>query len=206
MLAEPRVLHRIPANVSFEQAAMTEPFAVAYNCLVERARITPGDVVVIQGAGAIGALCLQIAHLQGAGTIIAVGTEVDKKRLEKLAGLGADHTVIVPGDDPVELVRAIGDGLGANVVVDATGVSAALQQSMVRVRPAGAIVKVGWGPQPLNFSLDPLVAKAATLYGSFSHTWNTWERILTLFSTGKLNTADVLGGVYELAEIGRAHV
>lgn len=200
LLAEPRVLHRIPENVSFEQAAMTEPFAVAYNCLVERARITPGDVVVIQGAGAIGALCLQIARLQGAGTIVAVGTEVDHQRLEKLTALGSDHTVIVPDDDPVALVKTLGDGLGADVVVDATGVSAALQQSMEMVRPAGSIVKVGWGPQPLNFSLDPLVAKAATLYGSFSHTWNTWERILTLFSTGKLNTDDVLGGVYELTD------
>lgn len=200
LLAEPRVLHRIPDNVSFEQAAMTEPFAVAYNCLVERARITPGDVVVIQGAGAIGAMSLQIARLQGAGTIVAVGTEVDRQRLEKLKELGADHTVIVPESDPVALVKSLGDGLGADVVVDATGVSAALQQSMEMVRPAGSIVKVGWGPQPLNFSLDPLVAKAVTLYGAFSHTWNTWERVLNLFSTGKLDTDGVLGGVYELED------
>jgi alcohol dehydrogenase/L-iditol 2-dehydrogenase len=55
------------------------------------------------------------------------------------------------------------------------------------VRPAGQITKVGWGPQPLNFSLDPLVAKAVTLRGSFSHTWATWERALRLLHDGTLN-------------------
>lgn len=200
LLAEPRVLHRIPENVSFEQAAMTEPFAVAYNCLVERARIAPGDTVVIQGAGAIGALCLQVAKIQGAGHITAVGTAVDRERLKKLRALGADETVIIPAEDPVGIVRELGDGLGADIVVDATGVSAALKQSLEMVRPGGAIVKVGWGPQPLNISLDPLVAKAVTLYGSFSHTWSTWERILALFSSRKLDTDAVLGGVYDLQD------
>jgi alcohol dehydrogenase/L-iditol 2-dehydrogenase len=204
LLAEPRVLHRIPDGVSFEQAAMTEPFAVAYNALVERASVTPGDLVVIQGAGAIGALSLLVAKLRGAGTTVVLGTPVDVERLAKLRELGADHTVDVTVDDPAELIRSLGDGLGADLVVDATGVSIALKQGLELVRPFGAIAKVGWGPQPLGFSLDPLVAKAVTLYGSFSHTWTTWERVLSLFASGDLDTSKVLGGVYELAEWERA--
>ncbi|MGO1770408.1 MAG: zinc-dependent alcohol dehydrogenase [Microbacterium sp.] len=200
MLAEPRVLHRIPDDVTFEQAAMTEPFAVAYNALVERATVTPGDLVVIQGAGAIGALALLIARLRGAGTTVVLGTPVDEHRLAMLRELGADHAVDITKADPGALVRTLGDGLGADVVVDATGVSAALEQGLDLVRPFGSIAKVGWGPQPLGFSLDPLVAKAVTLYGSFSHTWTTWERVLALFSTGRIDTSRVLGGVYELAD------
>src|SRR6218665_3483211 len=61
LIAEPRVLHRIPESVSFEHAAMTEPFAVAYNAVVERANVLPGTLVVIQGAGTIGLLALQVA-------------------------------------------------------------------------------------------------------------------------------------------------
>lgn len=198
LLAEPRVLHRIPDNVSFEQAAVTEPFAVAYNALVERATVTPGDLVVVQGAGAIGALSAMIAKLSGAGQVVVLGTPVDEQRLKTCIDLGADYAIDITRDDPVALVKSLGDGLGADVVVDATGVSAALEQGMEMVRPLGSIVKVGWGPQPLGISLDPLVAKAATLYGSFSHTWTTWERILTMFSTGTLQTDAVIGGVYEL--------
>lgn len=200
MIAEPRVLHRIPDNVTFEQAAMTEPFAVAYNAIVERAPLVPGDLVVIQGIGAIGALSLQMARLRGAGTTVVLGTPVDAGRLEKAVTLGADHAIDITTNDAAELIRSIGDGFGADLVVDATGVSAALKQGLELVRPYGSIVKIGWGPQPLNFSLDPLVAKAVTLYGSFSHTWTTWERVLELFSKGKLDTETVLGGVYELAD------
>jgi L-iditol 2-dehydrogenase len=200
VLAEPRVLHRIPDDVSFEQAALTEPFAVAFNALVERGTVTPGDLVVIQGAGAIGTLALQVAQLRGAGTIVVLGTDRDRQRLEKARELGADYTLDVTQSDPVALLASLGDGLGADLVVDATGVSAALAQSLELVRPLGSIVKVGWGPQPLGISLDPLVAKAVTLYGSFSHTWTTWERVLSLFASAKLNPSAVIGGVYPLDE------
>ncbi len=58
---------------------------------------------------------------------------------------------------------------------------------MELVRPNGTITKIGWGPQPLDFSLDPLVGKAVTLQGSFSHTYATWERVLKLMATGLIN-------------------
>jgi alcohol dehydrogenase/L-iditol 2-dehydrogenase len=195
-----RVLHRIPDGVTFEEAAMTEPFAVAYNALVERATVTPGDLVVIQGFGAIGALSLQVARLRGASTIVVLGTDRDASRLRGALELGADHVVNVQREDAATLVAELHDGFGADVVVDATGVSAALRQSLELVRPLGSIVKIGWGAQPLDFSLDPLVQKAATLYGSFSHSWNTWERVLALFAAGRLDARGVLGGIYPIEE------
>lgn len=198
LMAEPRVLHKIPDNVSFEQAAMTEPFAVAYTAIVERTEIRPGDIVVIQGAGTIGQLSAQMAKLRGAGTIVMLGTTIDKGRLAKALDLGVDYTLDITTEDVEGFIRTLGDGLGAHVVVDATGVSIALKQGLEIVRPYGTIVKVGWGPQPLGFSLDPLVAKAVTLVGSFSHTWSTWEAVLSMFSTGRLETEKVLGGLYKL--------
>jgi alcohol dehydrogenase/L-iditol 2-dehydrogenase len=198
LLAEPRALHKIPDNVPFEQACMTEPFAVAYTAIVERTDIRPGDVVVIQGAGTIGQLAAQMARLRGAGTIVMLGVTLDKARLEKAKELGVDYTLDVSIDDATAFIQTLGDGLGAHVVIDATGVSSALKQALDLVRPFGTIVKVGWGPQPLGFSLDPLVAKAITLVGSFSHTWSTWEAVLSMFATGRLETQKVLGGLYQL--------
>lgn len=199
--ARPQILHHLPENVTFEQAALTEPFCVAYNALVEKIpTFKPGELVVIQGVGAIGMNALQIARLRGAGTIIALGTDIDKHRLEIAAELGADHTINIQRQDPVAFVKSLGDGFGADLVVDATGVSRALKQGMEMVRPNGRIVKIGWGPQPLDFSLDPLVAKAATLQGTFSHTFPTWERVLQLMSTGQLNLKPVIGGVYPLKD------
>jgi L-iditol 2-dehydrogenase len=199
-LAEPRVLHRIPEGVEFEHAALTEPFSVAYNALVERAGIRPGDLVVIQGAGTIGQLAAQIALARGAGTVVMLGTAIDEARFEKARRLGVHRAVDVSAEDPVKVVASLGDGLGADLVVDATGVSAALQQSLELVRPAGSIAKVGWGPQPLGFTLDPLVKKAVTLYGCYSHTWSTWESVLRLFGTGGLDPKQALDGVYPIED------
>ncbi|HIW63244.1 MAG TPA: zinc-binding dehydrogenase [Candidatus Stackebrandtia excrementipullorum] len=201
---EPRILHRIPDNVPDEHAAMVEPFAVAFNALVERGTVRPGDHVVVQGAGAIGALSVQVAKLQGAASVTLLCTSADAERIAPVLAMGADRAVVVDEEDPAIVIAGLGDGQGADVVVDATGVSAALEKSLELVRPLGSIVKVGWGPQPLNISLDPLVAKAVTLYGSFSHNWGTWERVLDLFALGRLDAARALGGVYRLTDWKRA--
>jgi L-iditol 2-dehydrogenase len=143
---------------------------------------------------------MQVARLNGAGVIVMLGTDADEHRLEVAMELGADHAINVQRQNPQDLVRSLSDGFGADLVVDATGVSQALQQSLELVRPNGRITKIGWGPQPLDFSLDPLVAKAVTLQGSFSHTYTTWERVLRLMSTGVLNMDPVVGGVYPLRD------
>lgn len=194
----PQILHHIPANVSFEEAALTEPICVAYNALVEKTTIKPGDLVVIQGPGPIGIMALQVARLSGAGPLVMLGTDADPHRLKVAAALGAHHTLNVQRANPVELVQSLGDGFGADIVVDCTGVSGALKQSLALVRPNGCIVKIGWGPEPLDFSLDPLVGKTVTLQGSFSHTYPHWERVLKLLSTGQIDLKPVIGGIYPL--------
>ncbi|HLV36616.1 MAG TPA: zinc-binding dehydrogenase [Spirillospora sp.] len=199
--ARPQILHHIPDNVPFEHAALTEPICVAYNALVEKtASMKPGDTVVIQGPGPIGIMALLVTRLRGASTIIVLGTDRDEQRLDVAAELGATYTLNIQREDPVELVRSLGDGFGADVVVDCSGVSAALKQSMELVRPNGIITKIGWGPQPLDYNLDPLVAKAVTLQGSFSHTYSTWERVLGLLSAGQINLEPVIGGLYGLSD------
>lgn len=198
VVARPQILHHVPDNVPFEHAALTEPICVAYNALVEKTQMKPGDLVVIQGPGPIGIMALQIVRLRGAGTIVVLGTDADKHRLEVASELGAHYTVNIQHEDATKLVQSLGDGFGADLVVDCTGVSKALKQSLDLVRPNGRITKIGWGPQPLDFSLDPLVGKAVTLQGSFSHTYPTWERVLGLLSTGQVNLGPVIGGVYEL--------
>jgi len=93
-----------------------------------------------------------------------------------------------------------GDRLGVDGVVDATGVSAALATALDVVRPAGWISKVGWGPQPVGFSLDKLVQKNVMLQGSFSHNWPIWERVIQLIAAGTLDVAPITGGIWPLAE------
>ena len=85
-------------------------------------------------------------------------------------------------------------------VVDAAGVSATLKTAMDIVRPAGWISKVGWGRDPLGFSIDPLVQKNVTLQGSFSHTWAIWERVLVLLASRALDVSAVVGGAWSIED------
>jgi alcohol dehydrogenase/L-iditol 2-dehydrogenase len=187
-----RCLHRVPENLSFDQACLTEPCCVAYNAVIGNARIQPGDRVVVIGPGTIGILCAVMAKLNGAQVAI-LGLEQDRKRLDTALEYGCEPIV----GDATEWANSV-DGLGANVVIDAAGISPTLKIALDLVRPKGQIVKVGWGPQPLNFSLDPLVQKNVTLQGSFSHNWPIWERVIGLMTSGQLNVSPIIGGVWNL--------
>lgn len=195
-----RCLHHIPAALAVERAALTEPCCVAYNAVCVNSRIRPGESVAVIGPGPIGLLCAVMAKLSGAGHLIVVGTPVDRKRLDVAVQLGADTVFDARSEDVMEWIRNFGDGLGVDLVIDAAGVSASLKLALEIVRPAGQITKVGWGPQPLGFSLDPLVQKAVTLQGSFSHNWPVWEQVLVLLATGKLDLSLILNRVAPLDE------
>lgn len=186
-----RCLHPIPDALAWEVAALAEPSCVAYTAIVERCELRPGDTVLVLGPGPIGLLCLLLARLQGAGAVVVAGRESDGPRLALARRLGAAHAV--SADEALEVVRGLFDGLGADVVVDAAGASEAFGLAMEAVRPMGRIVKVGWGPEPLGRSLDPLVRKAATVTGSFSHTYRTWERVVELLGSGALDPRPLIG-------------
>jgi alcohol dehydrogenase/L-iditol 2-dehydrogenase len=194
-----RLLHRVPEGVPAEVAAMTEPCCVAYQATVVNARVRPGDVVIVIGPGPIGLLCATMARLSGAGHVVLAGTPRDRGRMATGLRAGATHAAESP-EDVTTLLAALGDGLGADVVIDAAGVSATLKSALAWVRPGGHIAKVGWGPQPLDFSLDPLVKKAVTLSGSFSHTWAVWERVLAMLGTGQLDPRPYLSKVSPIAD------
>jgi alcohol dehydrogenase/L-iditol 2-dehydrogenase len=189
-----RILHRMPDSMAFEQAALTEPCCVAYNAVAGNVRIQPGDRVVVLGPGPIGILSGAVARLCGAEVAI-VGLEQDRTRLEVSRAYGCEPII----EDAADWAKEV-DGFGADGVVDATGVSAALSTALDLVRPGGWISKVGWGPQPVTFSLDRLVQKNVTLQGSFSHNWPIWERVIRLIATGALDVRPITGGVWPLAE------
>jgi alcohol dehydrogenase/L-iditol 2-dehydrogenase len=195
-----RCLHHIPKELSFEKAALTEPCAVAYNATLVNSRIRPGDTVAVIGPGPIGLLCALMAKLAGAGHLAVIGIPADAHRLEVAKNLGANSILGAKGENIQEWVKNFGDGYGFDLVIDAAGVSATLKLALDIVRPAGQITKVGWGPQPLNFSLDPLVQKAVTLQGSFSHNWPIWEKVIALLTTGQINLDLVLNRISPLGE------
>ncbi len=193
-----RCLHHVPPSVTTENAALTEPCCVAYNAVCVNSSVRPGDTVAVIGPGPIGLLCAVMAKLSGAGHLTVIGTPADAKRLKVAECIGANTVLGAQGEDIAQWSRNFGDGYGFDLVIDAAGVSATLKLALDLVRPAGYITKVGWGPQPLNFSLDPLVQKAVTLQGSFSHNWPIWEKVLVLLASGEIDLSHILNRIAPL--------
>lgn len=188
-----RCLHRIPDQLPFEEACLTEPCCVAYNAVVMNSRVKPGDRVIVLGPGTIGILCGAVAKLCGA-EVAVLGLERDMARLS----IARKYDCEIFSENVMEWARAK-DGMGADLVIDAAGASVSLKMAMDLVRPAGQITKVGWGPQPLGFSLDPLVQKNITLQGSFSHHWAIWEKVISLLSDRRLDVRPIIGGVWPIS-------
>ncbi|RAI95397.1 zinc-binding dehydrogenase [Algoriphagus yeomjeoni] len=189
-----RCLHSVPEGLPFEEACLTEPCSVAYNAVAVNSHIKPGDRVIVIGPGTIGILCAAVAKICG-GDVAILGLEKDRGRLEIAKSYGVTPII----NDASEWARKR-DGLGADLIIDAAGISATLKIAMDLVRPNGQITKVGWGPTPCNFSLDPLVQKNVRLQGSFSHNWPIWEKVLGLLSSGTLDVKPIIGGIWPITE------
>lgn len=200
-----RCLHRIPDGVPFEHAALTEPACVAYNALHVKSRVRAGEPVVIIGPGPIGLFSLQMCQAGGAGPIVLVGTPADAARLRVGQELGAEFVVDSGNQDALEVIQHATNSEGAHLVVDCAGPSAAVRLAMDAVARNGQITKIAWGPKPLELSLDPLLAKAASIQGSFSHTWRTWEAVLAMMAAGPIQMAPMITHRFTIEDWEKAY-
>jgi len=187
-----RILHRVPDNVTLKEASLTEPLCVAYKAIIDNQTVKPGDVAVVIGPGPIGVLCTKMLQVAGVSQIIVVGTDGDDERLSLAEKYGATLTLNSSKDNVASIVKAIGDKYGVDLVLDTAGSSATLALSMELVRPGGQITKIGWGPKPVSISLDPIIQKSVTLKGHFSHTWDVWEKCLTLMSNNQIDLSPMI--------------
>ncbi|MBP8920808.1 MAG: S-(hydroxymethyl)mycothiol dehydrogenase [Micropruina sp.] len=103
--------------------------------------VTRGDSVAVIGCGGVGAAAIAGAALAGATTIVAV--DIDDRKLAKATELGATHTVNGRDRDPVEAIRELTGGHGADVVIDAVGRPETWKQAFYARDLAGIVVLVG---------------------------------------------------------------
>ncbi len=105
------------------------------------ARPGPGDTVMVIGCGAVGLAAVQGARMAGAEAIVAV--DLDRAKLATALAVGATHALDASTVDPVEVVRSMTDGRGADVVIEAAGSPVAFQTTTEAVRPGGEVVWLG---------------------------------------------------------------
>ncbi len=136
---DPKAVTKMPENLTFAEGSMNDTLGVALHG-VELVGIRPGGTVVIIGPGPIGLCAMRVARAKGAGRILMVGRGA---RLAAAGQFGADGLIDIQKQDPVEAVRALTGGLGADTVLECSGAPGTLVQAVSMTRRGGRVSLIG---------------------------------------------------------------
>ncbi len=161
----------LPESVPLSQVPMVEVYGLGHHVL-SRGLVQAGETIVILGAGKLGLSVLDVL-CHGASPGLAIAVDVDQFRLGIATRLGAEHTIDVRSEDPVERVLDITKGEGADCVIECVGhwhpvpgQEGPLGQAVRMVKSGGRIVTAGLGDQPTNVHFKSLVVKEAQIIAS----------------------------------------
>jgi len=192
-------VHPLPEGISMLGAVMAEPLACVVRGLYEQVHITPGDVVVVAGPGAMGLLSAQLAKAAGA-KVVVTGMPQDAERFEMALKLGADRVIDVANEDVRALVFEMTGGEGADVYVEASGAPAAARMGLEVTRRRGQYLQLGLAGAPFEIDFAKIAYREIAVLGTLGQKWTAWERGLKLLSSGKVVTEPLLTDVFALTE------
>jgi len=193
----------IPAHVSYEEAAVTEPLACVLHG-VEEAGVKLGDTIAIVGAGPVGLLHLLITKKVGASKVIISDTV--EERLQLAQRLGADETINAKQKDTVEETKKLTSGYGADAVIEAIGMPATWEQALRMVRKGGTVLEFGGCPPgtEIKVSTEQLHYGETTILGAFHTTPSHFKKALNLIASGTINVKPLITNRMKLDDIKQA--
>jgi len=190
------ILYKIPDTVSFEQAAMVEPAAVAAHA-VRISGIRTGDSAVVLGSGMIGAFIVGMLKTAGAGPVIAV--DIDDEKLKMAVKYGADITINAKNQPVAETVKTGTKGRGADFGFEAVGISDSVGVLIDSLRKGATAVLVGNLTPVIAFPLQKIVTSEIKIQGSCA-ICGEYEIVLDMIASGTLQVDDMISVVAPLSE------
>lgn len=190
----PTVVHpaaftfKLPDNVSFAEGAMVEPVAVGMHAAT-KAKIKPGDLAIVMGAGPIGMVTALAALAGGCSQVIM--TDVQQPKLDLAATLGPITPVNITQQNLKEIVDQMTDGWGANLVFECSGNEKAAASVFAPLCPGGAVVYVGIPLQPIAYDVAAAMVKEARVEHVFRYA-HVYPRAIALMASGKLNVKPLI--------------
>jgi len=185
--------YKLSETVSLAEGAMVEPLAVGMHA-VTKAKVKPGDIAVVVGAGAIGMVTTLAALVAGCGQVII--TDLKQPKLDIAAGFGPVRPVNIEKEDPLQVVRKTTGGWGADLVFEASGSEKAAAGIFEMLRPGGRVVYIGM-PASGIVPLDILAAqvKEASIETIFRYA-HVHPRALNLMDSGMIDVKAMITETY----------
>lgn len=201
VLAPAKMALPIPESMSWDDAAMIEPAAVAFHA-VRRAGIGSGDRVLVAGAGPIGIFTMQCAKALGAETVAIA--DLDAVRLELARELGADETLHTLAAPLAESIK----GLSArpNVYADCVGGTGEVLNALLAVAPRGSrILAVGVLKADYRIPhLPDLTEHELSVIGTSMYVLRDYQDAIAALADGRLRTRNMITHTFTLADVAEA--
>lgn len=204
VVAPRRNLLPLPAGVSLEEGAMTEPAAVALHA-IKRANLQAGESVAVLGAGPIGLMVAQWARAMGAARVIVC--DIAPASLALARELGFDLTVDSKSCDPVTRIAELTGGRGADVTVEAAGVPATFTAAVGAAAAAGRVVMLGnpSGDVTLPAKLiSQIMRRELALLGTWNSSYSAsglpddWRTVLAAVAAGTIKLKPLISHRFPL--------
>lgn len=196
-----RKCYKLPAGVSFDEAALVEPLSVATHAI----NITPtqaGDNLLVIGCGTIGLMVLEIAKHSVAGNVFV--SDLIDYRLDVAKRLGANVVINGKREDPISRIKEVTSGKGVDAVVEAVGVEDTVQQALNAVKNGGAVTLTGMLEQMIRIDAIKLVANEITMRGGYCYNGIEFKRSLDLIANGIVDVKPFITHTFSLTDIAKA--
>ncbi len=190
------VLYRIPASVSFEHAAMTEPLAVAMHA-VNQASLKAGNTCAVVGTGMIGTFIILILKLSGVPEIIAV--DISDQSLLHAGEAGATAIFNAGAPDLTDRVLSLTKNRGADVSFEAAGMEKSVNTAIDLTRKGGKVILVGNSSQTVSFPVQKVVTRELKILGSCAIR-GEYEAVLDYMEKGMISAGNYISAVVPLSE------
>ncbi|OGF52483.1 MAG: alcohol dehydrogenase [Candidatus Firestonebacteria bacterium GWA2_43_8] len=197
-------LLKAPASLTFPEITMVEPLSCVINGQ-DYLKVQKGDFVVVIGAGPIGCMHAEIAKASGAKTVVLF--DVADSRLELAKRFEGVTLVNSAKEDPVKKVMEMTGGCGADVIVVACGVNAAMEQSVAMAGKLARISLFASLPKTnpyLKFDANIIHYKEVSVFGAFASYKKQYEKALSLIAEKKIIAEKFITDTYPLRDIEKA--
>jgi 2-desacetyl-2-hydroxyethyl bacteriochlorophyllide A dehydrogenase len=196
-----KLIYKLPANCSFYEGALAEPYAVAYGSTKKAGQLKDKTVLII-GAGTIGLCILQLVRLQNPSLIIVM--DLSDVRLQKAKELHADVIINSKTADYFSEINKLTDGRMVDVSIEAVGIEDTANKSIKCLKVGGKSIWVGMSQTIMKINMQDIVCPARSVIGSFNYTHKEFGEMVGLMQTGNMQMSKMITKVVALSEAEKA--
>ena len=200
VVAPARNAHRLPDGASFVAGALAEPFGCGLHGL-QRARLQPGEDVLVVGDGFFGLVYTQLARALGAGRIAVLGHHAE--RLARAREQGADVAVDERDPGVAEMATRMTEGFGPAVVVDTVGTAASFARAVELAGQGGRIAIFGAAGRQATIEHHSILLKELDVVGALSSS-DAWPELVSLLASGRIHPERLVSRVMPLDDLAEA--